>query len=852
MSGSPMSFQVVAPAPIAGMSPPMAFVTAPGSPPMMSAATLPPPPSAAFSAHAQAVLAQQYQTHPSNTAMSITDVVRLANEGFPDDWVGRIEFEIRRGEKLFTDGNIPAARDYLFKLAQISPRSYANQKAKIWNLFIQISQQDPISAKTAHGVVGLTIDLVKILNRDLIQSETIEMQTLIVQAYAFSIELILRHFEKGTIGAVTEEHRNALLLTSENVDKLNAKKDPHLHVRIKMADEAARRVKGDLKTYLAIFKRLQSFGDALKCAWDKDLSGFLKNLVKTFDGLEKNIKKEWYDLLMKLLYATWGAERDRGQLVALQTILEKYENEDHSWKFKAAILGRLHQIARFGETDEIRRWAICGDTSIKTKGLIDFVTFASPKKEVQHCVRFFVIKSLYDIAENATDLAVRKDARIALTLALSSETDPVIRDFIVTNIPAEAQRKAWIASEDRPATQCAVAFMPNGYAVSPTFAAGPESKMAATLFLAGAASPGPVSKSSPDGKQLSPRQYEEVMARQRRDREIQEKERAYEEEERKRAALAAAAPAKTAPVIKPVVELLSERLRLKLDAKAVSSIGVNGEGKLIISKQGMAQLIAILRANPTVTTLDLTEICADNIDGLADLAAALPQTALRVVRLDCSISDPVAKTFASVIIALGGALKVEFGNSPNDWRYLADELDTLGRKDLAVDYYSAGIAKHPTHFETNRLYANRGVTLADLKQYDRAIADLREAIRINPTESKFYRNLASVLREYADAKRERGDLAGAVQFKEEALRVSQAAVEVNKRDAENYDGLGDSQLSLRLLLRSHFPNGRANPRVALLLDQAEASFRAALALEPQLASAQLGINMIAEARRNPS
>jgi tetratricopeptide (TPR) repeat protein len=139
-------------------------------------------------------------------------------------------------------------------------------------------------------------------------------------------------------------------------------------------------------------------------------------------------------------------------------------------------------------------------------------------------------------------------------------------------------------------------------------------------------------------------------------------------------------------------------------------------------------------------------------------------------------------------------LTIEPGNLPGR-NNLALLFEASGEPEMAIDELNAALRHHPDQID---LLVNRGAILGTLKRYPEAEADLRRALRLAPGHAGAHYNLGLVLwkkglpedasdefRKAVDADRENpaawfylgdsrnqtGDLAGAQQALEEAVRL---------------------------------------------------------------------------------
>lgn len=71
----------------------------------------------------------------------------------------------------------------------------------------------------------------------------------------------------------------------------------------------------------------------------------------------------------------------------------------------------------------------------------------------------------------------------------------------------------------------------------------------------------------------------------------------------------------------------------------------------------------------------------------------------------------------------------------------ANALDHSGKPGEAIKVYDEGIKKYPGYYH---LYFNKGVTWAQLKEYDKAIATIKKAAQLNPNHAGSFNALAAL------------------------------------------------------------------------------------------------------------
>jgi len=327
---------------------------------------------------------------------------------------------------------IPDARMGFCILAQLNHPEY---KMEALNCLEELLDRDEEKEETSIGLVSLAIELMKSMNRELLQTEILNVQIKIAQIYNKVAVLLQRHYVQGHINAITNELKSELKSTAKALRDLNRLENIKLAYEVKSALEGMHRLKDDRKELFDVAERffnLLMAGSYVAAASQGDLNAIhhaLKSLVKTFKGLDPHLPNAWYNGIQILKRLSKDAYRDQEALARLQVIIqEKYK--DLNWKFSYAAMDILCDIALKGESLTIRKQAFFG---IKTLDLIGLSKFAdideltcypdfSPMvhlkkprlKNPNAILRQACVKHLIAIADNAPDEEIKKRAQLIL------------------------------------------------------------------------------------------------------------------------------------------------------------------------------------------------------------------------------------------------------------------------------------------------------------------------------------------------------------------------------------------------------------------------------------------------------
>lgn len=359
------------------------------------------------------------------------------------------------------DVDIPAARLGLSYLASLS-----NPELKIEALdnLLLLLQNDSLGKETSFNLVNLAISLMKRMNRELMQTEILDVQIKITQVYSLVAELLQRHYAKRHINAITKELKIELINTTKALQALNSQEDVTLNFYTKLALEGVRRIVDDRKELFDLLERFAHAFMAVYCLKSDqgDTSEGYRQLMLTFKDLDPHLKNAWYNGALILNELAKEAKTDINKLTAIQVLIrEKWKV--FNWKFTYAAIGILADLSLNGETEQIRKMAFQGIKVLgpdypglatfadekDLKKYLDFspmTHFKKPRrKNPNNVIRQFCIEHLAKIAIESNDEAIRKKARFTLVKRLYVEKKEEILAYLKTIVPEtkEAQ-KQWI------------------------------------------------------------------------------------------------------------------------------------------------------------------------------------------------------------------------------------------------------------------------------------------------------------------------------------------------------------------------------------------------------------------------
>lgn len=372
--------------------------------------------------------------------------------------------------------DIPAARLGLSYLASLNNPNY---KMEALDNLLLLLQNDNIDKETSSGLVTLAISLMKRMNRELMQTEILDVQIKITQVYSLVAELLQRHYSKKHINAITKDLKIELISTIKALEALNSQEDVKLNFYAKLALEGVRRIVDDRKELFDLIERFCHASMAVYALqFDQgDTSTGFQELVNTFKDLDPHIKGSWYNGVLILNELVKEAKSDLSNLTAaefhireeralnqLKTIqvLIREKGHQYNWKFTYAAIEVLAELSLYGSTAKIRERAFQGIKSMGPDfpGLITFADekslskyldlspmahFKKPRRKNPNIIiRRLCVEHLATIAHESEDADIRKKATTLLTQRLALEPKVSILSYL-TSVAMENEDPAIVS-----------------------------------------------------------------------------------------------------------------------------------------------------------------------------------------------------------------------------------------------------------------------------------------------------------------------------------------------------------------------------------------------------------------------
>lgn len=343
--------------------------------------------------------------------------------------------------------DIPAARIGLCLLAGLN-----NQENKMHALtsLLEILKSDNYTKADSIQLVSLAIQLLRLMNREVIQAVDLEAQSKIAEVYNVLAETLHHHYGKHHINALTEELKQQLVQTAKSIERLNRLEDMALKFHAHCALEGVRRLKDDKQELFDIAERLYyATTGAIQIYMQEAAEGFAQ-LEAVFAGLDPHLPSSWYDAILVLKSMARDVKEDPKQLTPLLMFIgQNYQKLN--WKFSYAAVQVLFQLSLHGANEKVRfrafngvkqlgrafpglsSFADCDDlkdyTSYKPMVHLERPHTIDPNIRIRHAA----IKYLHEVLEKSEDEQIRKKAAFLLSRREKLERDPHVMRAIKRN-----------------------------------------------------------------------------------------------------------------------------------------------------------------------------------------------------------------------------------------------------------------------------------------------------------------------------------------------------------------------------------------------------------------------------------
>ncbi len=363
------------------------------------------------------------------------------------------------GKQVLID--IPSARKNFALLATLD--NLELKMAAMDNLLLLL-ENDDLKCNSAFDLVSLAIDIMNQMDRELIQTQLIDIQIKICKIYGAITELIIRHYGKKHVGGITKELKTQLINTARTLKDLNRQGNPLLYFTVEFALEGVKRLRDDRKELFELFEKIYcGFLVATSAtAFYGDVDALSSNLHNAFSNLNLNLKSAWYDAALLFNGLAKEAFNDPVKLVLLQAyVCNLYSDVD--WKFLYNTILKYAEITIKSTDMRVRKYIFEGhpQNTKKFPGLIQFVDistfwrkpdfkpivhFERPQiKDFNIILRELCVQKLIEIAQKSPEKRHRKRAKQVLIDRSKLEQVKTIKSIIIDFIPYDQKKiKSWL------------------------------------------------------------------------------------------------------------------------------------------------------------------------------------------------------------------------------------------------------------------------------------------------------------------------------------------------------------------------------------------------------------------------
>lgn len=634
--------------------------------------------------------------------------------------------------------DIPSARRNFAILAQLDNHKLKTQALDNLNLLLR---NDVLDKDSAFDLIPLAMEIMKQMDRELMQTQLVEVQTKISTVYSLTAELIQTYTGKAFLGAITEELKEQLTVATKKLEALNSHNDTSLHFQTSFAYEGIRRLIDDRKPLFELCERLLNVLFAVTDIFLMDGEGFSEETRKAISDVKFHLKHSWYDLAHFCNLSAREAKKNAEKLTLLQGIIDdNWEEQD--WKFLYNAIDVLTDISLHGQTEEIRRNALAGSKTKKINfpGIVDFLNIDAfkdkhdlrpllkakkwVKRDNNVIIRKHVIEQLNTIAHESVDPILRKTAKLKLLQqSKKNEKDPELRNLLKSMIPhGEKEVKQWLNE---------IGSFQWQRTADPLFVErveiGREDTMQNVAF-------GTLAKSAPVIGAGLLNQSDELQISQPID-----------------GMTGSLRKAKRPPsmLIKTLGDCLGVdtdflRNRILVDGNILPD--GDDSKKLKISKLGMEDVAHLVELSSAVTVLNF-EGCTIAADAFLALAEAAKHHSVIQLKLDLELNDEIASLLSDAIIE-NDKLEIVL-SSPKAYIRLGHALETEGFICEAINYYQQGLTLNKHHEMDDavkaKLYYRLGKAYILNNNREEALIYWKKSLKLEPNSVTTLLNLSRFL-----------------------------------------------------------------------------------------------------------
>ena len=280
--------------------------------------------------------------------------------------------ELAEGDRL----DIPSARIGLCLLSALNTEEY---KLSALKSLLGILEKDDNRKPSADQLIPLTIKLAELMDRNLVQATTIDVQMSMAKVYHLLVEKLLIHYHKEHINGITRELKRALKQTALALGKLNRNENISLKFHLKSAVKGIHLLVDDEEQLVTFLTRLYNLSAAATSFYMNDTLTAFPKLELALRDVDIELSSSWYNSTLIIQNLEHKILEEKIDIKALLMFIE-HKKKTLNWRFSYAAVLTLYRICLHGKTDEVKLKAFKGleiqnelGETIKIPGLRDFL-----------------------------------------------------------------------------------------------------------------------------------------------------------------------------------------------------------------------------------------------------------------------------------------------------------------------------------------------------------------------------------------------------------------------------------------------------------------------------------------------
>lgn len=655
-----------------------------------------------------------------------------------------------------TAANIPNARKGLCLLTTVSSTQDNKLKEAAFDSLAEVLRLDPLTKASAPGLITLAMDLMKQLDRDLSQQQTLDIQRKVACTYGLVAELILRHYALGHINGMTEELKLLLEKAPINLNNLNTQDDPFLDFEASFSLDGCKRFKSDANSFIDVLKRLGLVIDGIGKIYNKDFATGISSLVAACKDLDLKVRFPWYEFSYIVNSLAKKAQKNSKDEIDFERF-QAFYNENYQqlltsdWKFKftysyVQALGWLASSAAhpnvrkraFGLLEEFHK---CDKFKSEYTLLNAVKRLEKPKKiENNFVIQSCCVRSAMKLAVDSMDHEIKLRSRQLINSRLAYEESQVLdaqekalsqpkeKNSILKKIKGpkiEEERDMTLKLRHELIEELKTVIPENKEDKARWFTEKHE------LLSKAATNTNGVQNSSDKISGLKPHQA------------ISTAPETKAESTSIKTGEIHITPKTSSRELSPIIKRVAQCVKgitvenLSVNVRTTGTALQEGNG-LRFSNETLEQIIVLLTKDHSITKLDLTKVFLDNSQ-IKMVAEALPKTGITNLTLDTAYLEELKPAMdkpsaTALAVALKQKIDLQISmTSPMGYAEIGVELKKMDLFDLAKEYYTVAIKTWPKDPQTAHAYARRGNVFSAERAFLEAESDANKAWELNKT-----------------------------------------------------------------------------------------------------------------------